>query len=199
MIKSDWDLHLLHWLPGTSGNWCESLHRGNITTSKNQNTSPPLFLLLFQHINKNNSNWAQKSTYCARLHPEIIVSPLLCGSLASGHVTPETSSQPPAGFLPWSSAGQAPLIAFILPHPTFTFHHYWQNQMAQNPSREKKKKEKFSRKVWIVLFALTMELNEIMNMVIPVEGEELDPGQWGRAHLFGMHQPIRERGSEIIW
>lgn len=53
--------------------------------------------------------------------------------------------------------------------------------------------------MWIVLFALTTELNEIMSMVIPVEGEELDPGQSGRAHLSGMHQPIRERGSEILW
>lgn len=34
MMKSDWDLHLCWWLPGTSGNGYESLHRGNIPIPK---------------------------------------------------------------------------------------------------------------------------------------------------------------------
>lgn len=44
------------------------------------------------------------------------------------------------------------------------------------------------QKVKIVLFALTPELNQIMSVIIPVEGEELDPGQSGHAHLPGIHQ-----------
>lgn len=45
---------------------------------------------------------------------------------------------------------------------------------------------------------LTRELNKIMSVIIPVTREELGPGQSGHAHLPGMHQPIRERESELL-
>lgn len=66
MIKSDWDLHLWHWLPGTSGNGYESLHRGNIPTSKTQCKSLSLFLLpllLSQYINNNITHSEPKKNY----------------------------------------------------------------------------------------------------------------------------------------
>lgn len=47
------------------------------------------------------------------------------------------------------------------------------------------------QKARTVLFTLTRELNKIMSMVIPVAGENLDPGQARHAHLPGMHKPIR--------
>lgn len=59
--------------------------------------------------------WSQrKSTYCTSLHPEMIVSPL---PVRISCLWPcySRDRQPPAGFLPWSTAGQAALIPLHTP------------------------------------------------------------------------------------
>lgn len=204
MMKSDWDLHLWHRLPGTSGNGYESLHRGNIPISKTQYKSPPLSLFLL--LSRNTliitlliqSQKKNKSTHCTRLHPEMmIVSPLLCGSSASGHVTPETASQP-------ATCRISPLIncrtdCFDTPPTPISLPPTIPDSIG---SPERNQKEGEVQETWAlltlcwqkartVLFTLTRELNKIMSMVIPVAGENLDPGQARHAHLPGMHKPIR--------
>lgn len=145
--------------------------------------------------------WSQrKSTYCTSLHPEMIVSPL---PVRISCLWPcySRDRQPPAGFLPWSTAGQAALIPLHTPPisvpPTIP-------GGTDSPERNRKEgevREKLPsltrcwRKAMTVLFSLTQERNKIMSVIIPVAGEGLDPGQSGHAHLLGMHQPIREESK----
>lgn len=137
MMRSDWDLHLCH---------CQALqvmdmkvHTGEISPylkpSPLQPPLPPHPFFFLQYINNNITHTEPeiKSTQLTRPHPERIIQPCW-GSFASGHDTPETARQPLAGFLPWSTAGQAALMP-PTPSNSPTFHCHWHQLIAYPPQR----------------------------------------------------------------